>query len=112
MDIKDITVRQFKRAAVIKAQIDHLTEQLNRLFDGFAGPRRTRKRVGMSVAARKKIGAAQKAGWAKLRKTETTTTAEKPTRKAARRTMSRAARARRSAKMKAYWAAKKKADKK
>jgi hypothetical protein len=113
MDIRTITVRQLKRAAVIKVQIDRLTERLTDLLDSSTSIRRTRKKhFGMSAAGRKRIAAGQRARWAKLRKNEANSTAKKPTRKAGKRTMSRAARAQRSAKMKAYWAAKKKSNRK
>ena len=57
----------------------------------------------MSASAKRKIAAAQRARWAKLRQAKATS--GKPAAK--KRVMSAAARARFSAKMKRYWVAKK-----
>jgi hypothetical protein len=59
----------------------------------------------MSAGARRKIAAAQKTRWAKVRRRKESQDSKKP---AAKKTaMSAAARAGLSAKMKSYWAAKK-----
>ena len=77
--------------------------------DSTAGGRK--KRRGLNTAARRKIAAAQKARWAKLRGSEPATRSAKPTAKASKKRMSPAARANLSVKLKAFWASKKKAAK-
>jgi len=61
----------------------------------------------MSASVKKKIAAAQKARWAKLKGAKAATPLTKPATKAKKKSMSPAARAKLSAKLKAYWAAKK-----
>ena len=103
MNILDITTIQLKRAASIKEQIDRLNGELSKLLGSAAnnGARKSR----LSPATRRRIGAAQKARWAKARKAK----ADKPaTKSVVKKTkMSAAARARVSARMKRYWKAKK-----
>jgi hypothetical protein len=71
MDIYNLTANQLKRAAVIKEQIADLTKELRAIFGAPARsrPRRKRKRT-LSVAAKKKIAAAQRARWASIRRTK------------------------------------------
>ena len=108
MNLLDLTSEQLKRAASIKEQINDLNNQLRKIFGvsaeskAIAGSNRT-----LSASAKKKIAAAQKARWAKIR-------GAKPTVKTAtkKKTMSSAAKAKLSAKLKAYWAAKRAGKKK
>lgn len=105
MNVLDLTVNQLKRAAAIKQQIEDLNKELNSILGvrpkspGVSPSKRT-----MGASVRKKIAAAQKARWARLRSARPT----KPSaNKAKKKTMTPAARAKLSAKLKAYWAAKK-----
>ena len=69
MNLLDLTPQQLKRVAAIKEQIDRLNAELRRLLGGSSrGNRAPRKKPPMSAAARKKIAAAQKARWAKVRR--------------------------------------------
>ena len=105
MNLFDLTSEQLKRAALIKEQINDLNNQLCKIFGVSAesaavtGGNRT-----LSVAAKKKIAAAQKARWARIRGAKLKTATKK-------KTMSPAAKAKVSAKLKAYWAAKRSAKK-
>jgi len=97
--IANLSASQLRRAASIKDEIDTLNAELNRLLatsDGRTTPAGPRT---MSVAARRKIAAAQKARWAKLRGNAT----EKPA-KSPRRKMSAAARKKIAAAAKERWA--------
>jgi hypothetical protein len=69
MTLVDLTVNQLKRAATIKEQIDRLNKELGAIL-GVASKTSTvpRKKFTMSAAVKKKIAAAQKARWAKLRR--------------------------------------------
>ena len=103
MNLLDLTPGQLKRAATIKEQIDRLHGELSKLLGGAAnnGVRNSR----LSPATRRRIGAAQRARWAKVRKAK----ADKPATKSAvkKSKMSAAARARVSAAMKKFWKTKK-----
>ena len=68
----ELTSQQLRRAAAIKEQIDTLTQELRRLLDGTTtnGFVSAQKRA-MSAAAKKKIAAAQRARWAKLKRART-----------------------------------------
>ena len=107
MNIFDLTVNQLKRAAAIKEQIEALNRELRSILSGSAksGPA-AKKMPTMSDAVKKKIAAAQKARWAKLRGSQPATPSAKPAATAKKKTMSPADRAKMSAKLKAYWAAK------
>jgi hypothetical protein len=97
--IANLSSQQFRRAAAIKDQIDTLSAELNRLLGTSTDettPTRTRT---MSATARRKIAAAQKARWAKVRGN----VAEKPA-KSPRRKMSAAVRKKIAAAAKARWA--------
>jgi hypothetical protein len=73
MKIYDLTVNQLKRAAAIKEQIDQLNTELHAILGSPNGPRSVAKKSGsMSAATKKKIAAAQKARWAKLRRAKAT----------------------------------------
>jgi len=109
MDLLDLTPQQLMRAASIKEQIAALNKELTNILgissDGAVAPNgRT-----MSAAAKRKIAAAQKARWAKLRRAKPVTRSAKPAAKT--KSTSAAANAQRSAKLKAYWAAKKRGQK-
>jgi hypothetical protein len=69
MNIYDLTVDQFKRAAAIKEQINDLNKELRTILGPPAGsrPGRKKKRT-LSAAAKRKIATAQKARWANLRR--------------------------------------------
>ena len=69
MNIIDLTPQQLRRAASIKEKLDGLNKELRRLFDGaMTNGARSRKKRTMSVAVKKKIAAAQKRRWAKVRR--------------------------------------------
>jgi hypothetical protein len=69
MNILDLTPQQLKRAASIKEQIDALSKELLSLLNGSTTNGATpRKKRTMSAAVKKKIAAAQRARWAKLRR--------------------------------------------
>jgi hypothetical protein len=106
MNLQDLTVNQLRRAAAIKQQIEDLNRQLERLLGApvRSGAASNGKRT-ISSAARRKIAAAQRARWAKLRSSRSVTSSKRASK--AKKKMSSAARAKLSAKMKAYWAAKK-----
>lgn len=105
MNLLDLTSQQLRRAAAIKDKMAALTKELSRILgDSRTGPAAKNHR-SMSTSARRKIAAAQKARWAKTRKTKPSTAAHKSAIKKSK--MSAAARARVSAQMKKYWRAKK-----
>ncbi len=72
MNPLELSVRQLKRAATIKARIEALNKELQRILGGSDGtgsvakPKRT-----MSASAKKKIAAAQRARWAKIKASKT-----------------------------------------
>jgi len=103
----DFTVTQLKRAATIREQIETLTKELKRVLgasmnDG-AAPTRPRT---MSAAQKRKIAAAQRARWAKVRREQPAASGAKGGTTAKKRRMSPATRAKVAARMKAYWAKK------
>jgi len=69
MNITDLTPQQLRHAASIKEKLDALSRELRNLLDGASpnGVAPSKKRT-MSAAARRKIAAAQRARWAKLRR--------------------------------------------
>lgn len=104
MTLSDLSVSQLKRAVSIKETI----EKLNRELSSILGEAQDSNRAAnssrtMSLAARRKIAAAQKARWAKLRRAKSPARTGKP---AAKKTVSPATRKKLAAKLKAYWAAK------
>jgi hypothetical protein len=103
-----LSANQLHRAADLKHKIESLQKQLVRLLVGTAGAAAPRKRRKMSAAGRRKIAAAQRARWAKVKGRKTGT---KPVKKA-RPNMSAAARAKISAAAKKRWAKAKAAGKK
>jgi hypothetical protein len=99
ISINSLSSQQLRRAAAIKEQIDALENELGKILGGSeAKPAATGRRT-MSASARARIGAAQKARWAKVRGNK----AAKPA-GSSRRKMSSAARAKISAAAKARWA--------
>ena len=106
MNLFDLTITQLKRAAAIKEQIEVLNRELRSILSESAqsigAPAKT---PTMSDAVKKKIAAAQKARWAKLRGAKPATPV-KPAAKPNKTTVSAATRAKLSAKLKAFWAAK------
>lgn len=104
MTLSDLSVSQLKRAVSIKETIEKLNRELSSIF-GKSGDsnRAANSSRTMSLAARRKIAAAQKARWAKLRRAKSPATSAKP---AAKKTVSLATRKKLAAKLKAYWAAK------
>jgi hypothetical protein len=111
MNIIELTPQQLKRAASIKEQIEGLNKELRRVLNGSSadGAVSSTKKRTMSAAVKKKIAAAQKARWAKLRESKSGRLSTKPVAK--NKAVNSAANAKRSAKLKAYWAAKKTAKK-
>ena len=108
MNIHDLTLTQLKRAVALKGQISKLGDELRGIFDGFAEKITAPKKRTMNTSAKRKIAAAQRARWTKLRRGKAATRSAKPAGQASKKKMSPAARAKLSAKLKAYWAAKKK----
>jgi hypothetical protein len=68
MNIHDLTASQLKRAASIKEQLASLNQQLGNILGEptNSGPVPKTNRT-MSASAKRKIAAAQRARWAKLR---------------------------------------------
>ena len=104
MNLLDLTPEQLKRAASIKEQVDRLNIELRKILGMAAASPAPAKNRTMSATAKRRISAAQKMRWAKLRGAKPAAPA-KSTGK--RKRMSAAARAKVSARLKAYWAAKK-----
>jgi hypothetical protein len=96
IQLSSLSTTVLRRALDLKEEIETLTKKLGSILDGsisitVKGP----KKGKMSAAGRAKVAAAQKARWAKIKKT-------KPATK--KRTMSAAAKAKLSALAKARWA--------
>ena len=90
-----LTSAQLRQAARLKDQIATLEKKLAAIAGSPANQAPAVKREGMSAAGRARIAAAQRARWAKVKKTSP------PKRKS---TMSAAGRARIAAAQKARWA--------
>ncbi len=103
-----LSASQLRRAAGIKHKIESLQKQLSRLLVGTAGAAVPRKRRKMSASARRKIAAAARARWAKVKGRKT---GARPVKKV-KRTMSASARKKLAALAKARWAKAKAAGKK
>lgn len=95
-----LTASQLHRAADLKHKLESLQREITRLLGSTNSAATPRKRRKMSAAGRRKIAAAQRARWAKVKGRKS---AAKPVKKA-RRKMSVAARAKISAAAKARWA--------
>jgi hypothetical protein len=94
--LANLSVKQLQQAIKLRTKIDFYQAKFDLLTSGELPA--TTKRKGMSAAARRKIGAAQKLKWAK-QKGES----DKPAKKV-RRKMSPAARAKIAAAAKLRWA--------
>ena len=94
----NLTTAKLRRIIALKQQIEKLQARLEALAGGASAPlgRPPKKKWTMSAAARRKIAAAQRARWAKVKGTT------KPAKK--KRTMSAAARAKIAAAARARWA--------
>ena len=94
----NLTTAKLRRIIALKQQIEKLQARLEALASGASAPpgRPAKKKWTMSAAARRKIAAAQRARWAKVKGTT------KPAKK--KRTMSAAARAKIAAAARARWA--------
>jgi hypothetical protein len=69
MDITNLTPGQLKKAAAIKEKIEALNRELSKFLGGIPTAARTpRKRRAMSTAAKRKIAAAQRKRWAKIKR--------------------------------------------
>jgi hypothetical protein len=109
--INNLSVQQLHQAANLKEKIEIFEMELSQLFGSTANPKliaakASKKKGKMSAAGRAKIVAAQKARWAKIKKTKPAAKSAKPAAKAPakRRKMSAAAKAKLSALAKARWA--------
>ena len=112
MNIDDLTVNQLKRAVAIRERIEVLNKQLRSILGVSSNSTSASiNNRGMSASLRRKIAAAQRARWAKLRRSKAAARTAKPPSVVAKKTTA-SANARRSAKLKAYWAKKKRAGKK
>ena len=108
MNLSDLTIKQLKRAAAIKEQIEALNKKLRSILGTPARPGAApKKKRTMSASVKRKIAAAQKIRWANLRRAKSATLLVKPAAKAKKKTVSPATKAKLSAKLKSYWAAKK-----
>jgi hypothetical protein len=106
MNPSDLTIDQLRRAAAIKERIEGLNKELHRLL-GVSSNAASPKRRTMSASVKRKIAAAQKARWAKMRQAKPATRSARRTARTGKKTFSPATRAKLSARLKAYWAAKK-----
>jgi hypothetical protein len=69
MTILDLTAQQLRRAASIREKLDALNTELRSLLDGSSsnGAPSGKKRT-MTAAVKRKIAAAQRTRWAKMRR--------------------------------------------
>jgi hypothetical protein len=67
MNAYDLTIEQLKRAIAIKEEIEVLSKELRSILGEPSTSHRAPKRRAVSALARRRMGAAQKARWAKLR---------------------------------------------
>ena len=65
--ISGLSAQQLRRAAAIKEQIDELESELGKILGGGGATQAVNGRRTMSASARARIGAAQKARWAKIK---------------------------------------------
>jgi hypothetical protein len=107
MNLFDLTITQLRRAAAIKEEIEALNNELRSIPGASAKPgAESKNQRTMSASVKKKIAAAQKARWVKIKGAKPATPSAKPATKSRKKTFSSATRAKLSAKLKAYWAAK------
>ena len=106
MDVSELTIGQLRRAAAIKERIEGLNKELERILGVSSNAASPKKRT-MSASVKRKIAAAQKTRWAKMRRGKSAARSVRRTARAGKKTFSPATRAKLSARLKAYWAAKK-----
>lgn len=110
MNLLELTTQQLRRAAAIKERIEDLNRELQRILDtdGSSSDGGAPKKRTMSASVKKKIAAAQRARWAKVRgaKPTSASSAQRQPR-TSKKKFTPATRAKLSAKLKAYWAARK-----
>jgi hypothetical protein len=68
MNITDLTSQQLRRAASIKEKLDGLNKELRSLLDGSEADGAASRKRTMSADVKKKIAAAQRARWAKVKR--------------------------------------------
>jgi hypothetical protein len=103
-NLENLSVDQLRKVVAIKEKIEQLHSELDSLVNGNgAAVGRPAGRRHMSASARARIGAAQRARWAKVKGRRGNGAAAKPEKKAKRR-VSRVTRARLAAAAKARWA--------
>ncbi len=95
----NLSANQLHRAADLKHRIESLEKEITRLLGSTVGAATPHQRRRMSAAGRRKIAAAARARWAKVKGRKS---AAKPVKKA-RRKMSVAARAKIAAAARARW---------
>jgi conjugal transfer/entry exclusion protein len=98
----NVSLEQLKRAVAIREQIDSLQTQLDQILgegEPIAEPSASGKKRTMSPSARRKIAAAQRLRWAKLKGSTDTKPAKR-----GRRKMSAAVKAKIAAAARARWA--------
>ena len=99
-NLLSLTTKQLRRAVSLKTKIDALNKKLASLLGSPAStPAKAPKKRGMSAAGRARVAAAQKARWAKIKRTKKVLKAP-----AKKRKMSAAARAKIAEAAKARWA--------
>lgn len=103
MDTTELTANQLRRAAAIKDRIDALSRELSQILGAPSKAASVKKSRSMSSSVKRKIAAAQRARWAKIKRAKTAARSA-PFKK---KSMSAATKAKLSAKLKAVWAAKK-----
>jgi hypothetical protein len=96
--LASLTSAQLKRAADLKDQINKLEKELGSILGVSTPATASPKKSKMSAAGRAKIAAAQKARWAKVKKTKLAPVVKKKSK------MSAAGRAKIAAAAKARWA--------
>ena len=71
MNIDQLTPQQLRRAALIKEKLDGLNKELCRLLNGGLTNGAKGSKGRMSAAVKRKIAAAQRARWVKLKRSHT-----------------------------------------
>ncbi len=79
MNPLNLSVKQLKRAAAVKARIEALNRELRSILGGSDNPGSVaKKKRTMSEAVKKRIAAAQRARWAKIKASKTGKRSVKP----------------------------------
>jgi hypothetical protein len=68
MNITELTPQQLRQAAAIKEKIESLNKELRTLADAATANGTTPKKPTTSAAVRKRIAAAPRARWSKIRR--------------------------------------------